>query len=177
MESNPLYRLIVQLNDRVDQLSNKLNNSSSVSSSSSSTDVSDLLVRIRELENRPSLENLVNDLSNSIQTLKNENQELRTQLEALNKFEAIEGRLYNLEVEPKVNIEPLNNRVNSLENNGLLDRVSNLEIKVINIEQYTNTIPDLTYRLADVERKPELSQRLDAVETMVANLNLGGTPQ
>jgi uncharacterized coiled-coil protein SlyX len=166
MESNPLYRLYVQLKDRVDLLA-----AQGVSGTSNTTDVSDIVVRLRELENRPSLEGVIHQLSNSVEELKRENSALKTHLESLNKFESIETRLYNLEVEPKVNIEPLNTRVANLENSGLNDKVVNLEDRMNNTEQYTNAIPDLSYRVGELEKRPELSQRLNAIEATVAGLN------
>lgn len=172
MESNPLYRLYVQLNDKVDLLASR-----GVSDgSSSTTDVSDIVVRLRELENRPSLDGVILQLSNSIEELKRENASLKSHLECLNKFESIESRLYNLEVEPKVNIEPLNARVANLENSGVNDRVANLEVRMNNTEQYTNIIPDLSYRVSELEKRPELSQRLNAIEATVAGLNSTTTP-
>jgi uncharacterized coiled-coil protein SlyX len=167
MENNPLYRLYVQLNDRIDLLAAQ----GGSTGSSGNTDVSDLVVRLRELENRPSLEGVIHQLSNSIEELKRENEALKSHMECLNKFENIESRLYNLEVEPKVNIEPLNARVASLENSGVNDRVSNLEVRMNNTEQYTNIIPDLSYRVSELEKRPELSQRLNAIEATVAGLN------
>jgi uncharacterized coiled-coil protein SlyX len=166
MENNPLYRLYVQLNDRIDLLA-----AQGGSSGSSTTDVSDLIVRLRELENRPSLEGVIHQLSNSIEELKRENETLKSHMECLNKFENIEARLYNLEVEPKVNIEPLNARVANLENSDVNDRVANLEVRMNNTEQYTNIIPDLSYRVSELEKRPELSQRLNAIEATVAGLN------
>lgn len=166
MESNPLYRLYVQLKDRVDLLA-----AQGVSGTSNTTDVSDIVVRLRELENRPSLEGVIHQLSNSVEELKRENSALKTQLESLNKFESIETRLYNLEIEPKVNIEPLNTRISNLENSGLNDKVVNLGDRMNNTEQYTNAIPDLSYRVGELEKRPELSQRLNAIEATVAGLN------
>lgn len=173
MESNPLYRLYIQLNDKVDLLA-----SQGVSSggSSSTTDVSDLIVRLRELENRPSLEGVIHQLSNSIEELKRENESLKSQMECLHKFESIEGRLYNLEIEPKVNIEPLHARVANLENSNVNDIVANLDTRMNNTEQYTNIIPDLSYRVNELEKRPELSQRLNAIEATVAGLNSTTTP-
>jgi len=168
MESNPLYRLYVQLKDRVDLLEV---GGVTGNGSSNTTDVSDIIVRLRELENRPSLDTVIHQLSNSVEELKRENETLKAKFESLNKFENIEARLYNLEVEPKVNIEPLNARVANLENSGLNDKVSNFEVRMNNTEQYTNVIPDLSYRVGELEKRPELSQRLNAIEATVAGLN------
>lgn len=173
MENNPLYRLYLQLNDRVDKLSTSGN-----VGSGGSADLSDVIVRIRDLENRPSVDGVIHELSKTVEVLKNENQELKSKLESLNKFENIEARLYHLECEPKVSVEPLTTRVNALESNDFNSRISQLESRVPVIEELNNQIPDLTYRISDLERRPDLSQRLNALETTVSNLNLQGeTPQ
>ena len=113
MEQHPLYRLYVQLNERVDKLSSQ----SPEFASANSPDLSDIIVRLKELEAKPSVDGVLHQLSVSIETLKNENAELKKQLELLNKIDNLEARVYNLEVEPKVNVEPLNNRLIHLENN------------------------------------------------------------
>lgn len=168
MENNPLYRLYVQLKDRVDVLSSQ----ATVGGSNGGPDISDVILRIRNLENRPSVDGILHDLSTSVDLLKKENQELKLKLEALNKFENIEERLYNLEVVPKVSLEPLNERVSVLETNDYEKRISALETRVSTMEQYSNQIPDLNYRIGDIEKRPDLSERLDKLESTVANLNL-----
>jgi hypothetical protein len=40
------------------------------------------------------------------------------------------------------------------------------------MEQIVNVITDITYRLGEVEKRPDLVQRINAVETMISNLNL-----
>lgn len=172
MENNPLYRLYIQLKDRVDELSLQSNNGGV----GNSTDFSDIIVRIKNLENRPSVDGVLHELSKSIELLKQENSELKTKMESLNKFENIEARIYNLEIEPKVNIGPLNDRVSSLESENLNDRLTALEAKVYELEKYTNQIPDLGFRIAEMEKRPELSQRMNALESAVSNLNLNETP-
>ena len=166
MEQHPLYRLYIQLNDRVDKLSSQ----SPEFSSTNSVDLSDIIVRLKELESKPSVDGVLHQLSVSIENLKRENEELKKQLELLNKIDNIEARIYNLEVEPKVNVEPLNNRLVNLENNNYEEQLSNLNNRLNPMEQYVNSISDLSYRLGEVEKRPELSQRLSAVETIISNI-------
>ena len=167
MEQHPLYRLYVQLNDRVDNLSSR---SSDLGATSGSLDLSDIIVRLKELESKPSVDGVLHHLSVSIETLKRENEELKKQLEILNKVDNLESRVYNLEVEPKVNIEPLNNRLVNLENNNYNEQFADINNRLSPMEQYVNSISDLSYRLGEVEKRPELSQRLSAVETIVSNI-------
>jgi len=166
MEQHPLYRLYVQLNERVDKLSSQ----SPEFASANSPDLSDIIVRLKQLEAKPSVDGVLHQLSVSIETLKNENAELKKQLELLNKIDNLEARIYNLEVEPKVNIEPLNNRLINLENNNYNEQLIELNNRLNPMEQYVNSISDLFYRFGEVEKRPELSQRLSAVETIVSNI-------
>jgi hypothetical protein len=168
MENNPLYRLYLQLKDRVDVLSLQGN----VGGSGNSPDVSELIVRLRTLENRPTNDSIVNDLVSSVEVLKRENEQLKLKLEAVNKFENIENRLYNLETEPKVQLEPLTQRVTQLENTDYNERITALESRLFPVEQYSNQIPDLTYRVNDMEKRPDLSERLNALESTVASLKM-----
>lgn len=167
MENNPLYRLYIQLKERVDILSmqGNVNNGSG----NSSIDVSDLVLRIRNLENRPTMENDLKELAASVANLKAENSDLKAKLDVLNKFENIEGRLYNLEVEPKVVIEPLVNRLNLLEANDYEKQLTALESRLSSVEQYNNQIPDLLYRISEMEKRPDLTQRLNALESIVSS--------
>lgn len=167
MENNPLYRLYIQLKERVDILSMQGNVTNG--SGNSSVDVSDLVLRLRNLENRPTMENDLKELAASIANLKAENSELKSKLEVLNKFENIEGRLYNLEVEPKVVIEPLVNRLNILEANDYDKRLTDLESRLSLVEQFNNQIPDLLYRISEMEKRPDLTQRLNALESIVSS--------
>jgi DNA repair ATPase RecN len=166
MEQHPLYRLYVQLNERVDKLSSQ----SPEFASANSPDLSDIIVRLKELEAKPSVDGVLHQLSVSIENLKNENAELKKQLELLNKIDNLEARVYNLEVEPKVNVEPLNNRLINLENNNYNEQLTELSNRLNPMEQYVNSITDLSYRLGEVEKRPELSQRLSAVETIISNI-------
>jgi len=167
MESNPLYRLYLQLKDRVDVLS--MQGTVTNGSSNPSMDVSDLLLRIRNLENRPTMEKDLKELTVAVANLKAENSEMKAKLDVLNKFENIEGRLYNLEVEPKVVIEPLVTRLNALEANDYEKRLTALESRFSSVEQFNNQIPDLTYRIGEMEKRPDLSQRLNALESIVSS--------
>jgi len=167
MENNPLYRLYIQLKDRVDVLSMQGNITNG--SGDSSTDVSDLVLRLRNLENRPTMEKELKELSAAVTNLKAENSELKAKLDVLNKFENIEGRLYNLEVEPKVVIEPLVTRLNALEANDYEQRLTTLESRLESVEQFNNQIPDLLYRIGEIEKRPDLSQRLNALESIISS--------
>jgi len=166
MEQHPLYRLYIQLNDKLDKLvlnTPELGNNNNL-------DLSDIIVRLKDLENKPSLDGVLHQLSISIENLKQENQELKKQLEILNKVDNLENRIYNIEVEPKINIEPINNRVINLENININEQFNKIENRLNPIEQYVNSIADLSYRLGEVEKRPELSQRLSAVETIISNI-------
>ena len=44
------------------------------------------------------------------------------------------------------------------------------------MEQIVNAITDITYRLNEIEKRPDLNQRLNALETTMGNLNLNLTP-
>jgi len=166
MEQHPLYRLYVELNDRVNNISSK----SSELGTSSSLDLSDIIVRLKELESKPSIDGVLHNISLSIESLKRENEELKKQLELLNKVDNLETRIYNLEIEPKINIEPLNNRLINLENNNYNELLTDINNRLTPMEQYVNSISDLSYRLGEVEKRPELSQRLSAIETIVSNI-------
>ncbi len=166
MEQHPLYRLYIQLNDRVDKLSLQ----SPQLGNNNSLDLSDIIVRLKELESKPSIDGVLNQLSISIENLKRENEELKRQLEILNKVDNLEARIYNIEIEPKINIEPLNNRLINLENTNYKEQIVNLENRLNPMEQYVNSITDLSYRIGEVEKRPELSQRLSAVETIISNI-------
>lgn len=167
MENNPLYRLYMELKDRVDSLSSQNN----INSSTDSADMSDVIIRLRELEKRPLLDKMIHDLSVKIELLTQENKELKSKLDSLNKFENIETRLYNLEIVPKISLDPLNERLITLENNDFDSRINNQDQRLTTIEQYTNQISDLTYRINDIEKRPELSQRISVIESMLSNLN------
>lgn len=167
MEQHPLYRLYIDLNDKV----NKLINQTPSTVVSGSLDLSDVMVRLDKLESKLSLESVINELSASVKLLKEENEKLKKDLERLNKVDNLESRVYNIEVEPKVDIMPINERLNILENNNYNERLNLAESKITTTEQYINTITDLTYRIGEVEKRPELSQRLSAIETIITNLH------
>ena len=167
MELNPLYRLYVELNDKVDKM--MVNGGVS---SSSGADLSDVIVRLRALEARPTYEKEVSDLQVKIGELRVENEEMRKKLEGLNKLNDLESRIYNLEAEPKIDLEPIERRLSALEGKDYGERLIDLESKIGNMEQIVNVITDITYRLGEVEKRPDLVQRINAVETMISNLNL-----
>jgi hypothetical protein len=167
MELNPLYRLYVELNDKVDKM--MVNGGVS---SSSGADLSDVIVRLRALEARPTYEKEVSDLQVKIGELRVENEEMRKKLEGLNKLNDLESRIYNLEAEPKIDLEPIERRLSALEGKDYGERLMDLESKIGNMEQIVNVITDITYRLGEVEKRPDLVQRINAVETMISNLNL-----
>jgi len=167
MENNPLYRLYLELKDRIDVLATK---GTSTGSGDSSMDVSDLVLRIRELENRPSMEKTIKELSATMATLVVENNELKNKLDVLHKFENIEGRLYNLEVEPKVPVEQILSRLNTLESNDFEQRLASLESRFSSFEQFNNQNLDLVYRIGEMEKRPDLTERLNGLESIIANL-------
>lgn len=171
MELNPMYRLYVELNDKVNNLIKNGN-----SSNSGSADLSDIIVRLKGLELRPTNDGLISELSVSVKKLQNENVEMKKQLEQLGKINDLEGRVYNLEVAPKVDIKPLEDRLSKLEDDDLKAHLTILEGKIANMEQIVNAITDITYRLNEIEKRPDLNQRLNALETTMGNLNLNLTP-
>lgn len=167
MELNPLYRLYVELNDKVDKMI-----ANGGVSSSSGADLSDVIVRLRALEARPTYEKEVSEMQVKIGELRVENEEMKKKLEGLNKLNDLETRIYNLEAEPKVDLEPIERRLLALEGKDYGERLVDLDTKIGNMEQIVNVITDITYRLGEVEKRPDLVQRLNAVETMISNLNL-----
>jgi len=171
MELNPLYRLYVELNGKVDNL---IKNGSSAGSGSA--DLSDIIVRLKGLELRPTNDGLISELSASIKKLQKENEDMKKQLGQLDKINDLENRVYNLEIAPKVDIKPLEERLSKIEDEDLKAHLSILEGKIANMEQIVNAITDITYRLNDIEKRPDLNQRLNALETTVSNLNLNPTP-
>lgn len=168
MELNPLYRLYVELNTKVDEL---IKNGIP---STGSGDLSDIIVRLKTLESKPSYDNIINELSKNIKKLQLDNDDLRSKIEQLSKIDNLEARIYNLEVEPKINIKPLDERVEKLENE--YQKIIDIENKITNIELLINAITDITLRLNEVEKKPDLSQRLNALEMTISNLNLNQIP-
>lgn len=166
MELNPLYRLYVELNNKVDGLIKNGVPSSSVG------DVSDLIVRIKNLETRPTYDTAIIDLNKNIKKLQLDIDELNKKVEKLSKIDNLESRIYNLEIEPKINIIPLDERVSNIENENYKENLLNLENKIGNMEQLVNAITDITYRINEIEKKPDLNQRISALEMNIASLNL-----
>jgi len=170
MELNPLYRLYVELNTKVESL---IKNGVP---STNTGDVSDIIVRLKMLESKPSYDTIINELTLNIKKLQLENEELRKKVEQLSKVDNLEARIYNIEVEPKVNILPLEERLSRIENDNLKEHLVNLEGKIGNMEQLVNAITDITYRLNEIEKRPDLIQRLNALEMTMSNLNLNQAP-
>lgn len=166
MELNPLYRLYVELNNKVDGLIKNGVPTSTIG------DVSDLIVRIKNLETRPTYDSAIIDLNKNVKKLQLDMDEVNKKLEKLSKIENLESRLYNLETEPKVNIIPLDERVSTIENENYKENLVNLEQKIGNMEQLVNAITDITYRVNEMEKKPDLNQRLSALEMNMTSLNL-----
>lgn len=148
MELNPLYRFYVELNDKVDRI---INNGGV--SSSAGSDLSDVIVRLRELEGRKNYDKPITELYNEISILKKENDELKHKLDNYAKYDTLEPRLYNLEVAPKIDVSPLESRLAVLENNNYTQELQNLENKINNMEHVVNMISDLTYRVTAIESK------------------------
>lgn len=166
MELNPLYRLYVELNNKVDGLIKNGVPTSTIG------DVSDLIVRIKNLETRPTYDSTIIDLNKNVKKLQLDMDEVNKKLEKLSKIENLESRLYNLETEPKVNIIPLDERVSTIENENYKENLVNLEQKIGNMEQLVNAITDITYRVNEIEKKPDLNQRISALEMNMTSLNL-----
>lgn len=164
MELNPLYKLYVQLNDKVDMLTNNNN-------ISSTTDLSDIVVRLKAIESRPSIENEINNLKSVIHNLENANNELKDKIAYLSKIDSIEARVYNIESEPKVNLDDINARLTAIEEANYQERFSTIVNRINNIEPVVNTITDLSFRIGEVEKRADLSERIRALEMSIANSN------
>ena len=147
MELNPLYRLYVELNNKVDGLIKNGVPTSTIG------DVSDLIVRIKNLETRPTYDTAIIDLNKNIKKLQLDIDELNKKVEKLSKIDNLESRIYNLEIEPKINIIPLDERVSNIENENYKENLLNLENKIGNMEQLVNAITDITYRINEIEKK------------------------
>lgn len=166
MELNPLYRLYVELNNKVDGLIKNGVPTTTIG------DVSDLIVRIKNLETRPTYDTAIIDLNKNIKKLQLDIDELNKKVEKISKIDNLESRVYNLEIEPKINIIPLDERVSNIENENYKENLLNLENKIGNMEQLVNAITDITYRINEIEKKPDLNQRLSALEMNITSLNL-----
>jgi len=168
MELNPLYQLYVKLNDKVDSQMKLI--SSGVSGGG--VDLSDIIVRLKALEGKVDLDSQVVELSVKVANLGKENEELRKRVEYLSKVDGIEARLYNVEVEPKVDLSGLEGRLGVVESRDYEERIRKMEDNMGNMEKIVNIITDINYRLGELEKRPDLIQRLNAIETTVSNLNL-----
>ena len=168
MELNPLYQLYIKLNDKVDNQMKLI--SSGVSGGG--VDLSDIIVRLKTLEGKVDLDSQVVELSVKVANLGKENDELRKRVEYLSKVDGIDTRLYNLETEPKIDLSGLEGRLSVVETKDYEERIRKMEENMGNMEKIVNIITDINYRLGELEKRPDLIQRLNAIETTVSNLNL-----
>jgi len=164
MELNPLYKLHIQLSDKVDKLMQSNN-------ISASTDLSDIVVRLKALESKPSLEAEIINLKSVIQNLEATNNELKDKIAYLSKIDTIENRVYNIETEPKVNEESLKERLAALEDNNYQEQITNIVNRVNNIDPVVNTITDLSFRIGELEKRTDLTERVRGLELSISNLN------
>jgi len=163
MELNPFYKMHLELKDKVERLSQG-------GVITNDVDLSDIIIRLKALEAKPSLDNEINHLKTVISNLENSNKELQEKILNLSKIDNLEARIYNLETEPKFNPTLINDRFDTLENNNYLERINTLTNRMNNTEQLTGTIADLAYRLAEVEKKPELAERVNGLEMAFASM-------
>lgn len=164
MEQHPLFRMYLELNDKVNALS-------SVSSSSGTTDLSEIIVRLKALETKPSFESEISHLKSVIQNLETANNELRDKINYLNKIDTLEGRVYNLESEPKVNQDVLNNRLDAIENGNYQEKIITITNRLNNLEQVAGAVNDLSYRLNELEKRPDLTERINGLELTISTLH------
>jgi phage shock protein A len=163
MELNPFYRMHLELKEKVERLTQ-------AGGVSGSVDLSDIIVRLKALESRPSVDNEVNNLKAVISNLEASNKELQDKINYLSKIDNLEGRVYNLETEPKYHEAPIVERFEALENNNYLERINTLTNRMNNTEQLTATLTDLSYRVTELEKKPDLSERVNGLELAVAGM-------
>jgi len=163
MELNPFYKMHLELKDKVDRLSNG-------GTVSGQIDLSDIIVRLKALETKPSLDNEISNLKTVITNLENSNRELQEKINYLSKIDNLEGRIYNLETEPKYNPQVVDERFETIENNNYLERINTLTNRMNNTEQLTATITDISYRLSELEKKPDLVERVNGLELALASI-------
>lgn len=164
MEQHPLFRMYLELNDKINALS-------SLGGVSGSVDLSDIIVRLKDLESRPSFDTEIANLKNVIQNLETSNNELKDKIAYLTKVDTIEGRVYNLENEPKVNHEAINGRLDVIENGNYQEKIVNITNRLNNLEQVAGAVNDLSYRLTEVERRPDLTERVNGLELTISTLH------
>jgi len=170
MEQHPLYRLYVELNDKV----NKMTDNSKLAET---CDLTDFIVRLKALETKPSYDSVIEGLTTKINNLEATNNELKVKLEQLSKIDALESRIYVLESEPKVNLDSINERLNVLEQNNLKTTLDDVASRLSTVETNTNVIGDVSYRVNELEKKPDLTERLSAIEQVVSKLSTTSTQQ
>jgi hypothetical protein len=163
MELNPFYRMHIELKDKVEKLAQE-------GVGSGNTDLSDIIVRLKSLEARPSGDNEVTSLKSSISALETSNKELLEKINYLYKIDNLEGRIYNLETEPKYDDETTKHRFEALENNNYQEKITTLTNRINSIEQLTGIITDLSYRISELEKKQDLTERVNGLELAFSSL-------
>jgi len=163
MELNPFYKMHLELKDKVERLTNNGGINPNV-------DLTDIIVRLKNLETRPSLDNEVNNLKSVILNLETSNKELQDKINYLSKIDNLENRIYNLENEPKFNNDAIQQRFETLENNNYLERINTLTNRMNNSEQIIGNITDLSFRINELEKKPDLTERVNGLEIAFAGL-------
>ena len=168
MEQNPLYRLYIELNDKVDKILES-------SSDGTTYDLTDIIVRLKALETKPSYDNVISTLSAKINALENVNNELNVKLEKLNKVDNLEARVYVLESEPKINLDSVNERLDKLEKTNYSESLNEINNRLDTVESNISPISDISYRVNELEKKPDLSESLNEVNnkltTIESNIN------
>lgn len=163
MELNPFYKMHLELKDKVEKLSQG-------TGSSGNLDLSDIIVRLKALETRSSMDGEINNLKDNISNLETTNKEFKDKINYLFKIDNLEGRIYNLETEPKYNDEIITQRFESIENNNYLERINTLTNRINSIEQLTGIITDLSYRISELEKRQDLTERVSGLELAFASL-------
>jgi hypothetical protein len=163
MELNPFYKMHLELKDKVEKLSQG-------SGASGNLDLSDIIVRLKALETRSSMDAEINNLKDNINNLEIVNKDFKDKINYLFKIDNLEGRIYNLETEPKYNDEVMTQRFESIENNNYLERINTLTNRINSIEQLTAIITDLSYRISELEKRQDLTERVNGLEVAFASL-------
>jgi 5'-deoxynucleotidase YfbR-like HD superfamily hydrolase len=112
----------------------------------------------------------INNLKDNINNLEIVNKDFKDKINYLFKIDNLEGRIYNLETEPKYNDEVMTQRFESIENNNYLERINTLTNRINSIEQLTAIITDLSYRISELEKRQDLTERVSGLEVAFASL-------
>lgn len=166
---------LTDINNRISSVESRLNVLES--NKPNNLEMNNDLVNLADINNRiVSLEtNNLNDVNRHVTLLENSLASLESNFNNFNVNE-LNDRLMRLESNqlssvPSVDLSEVNNRLASLENNSTSN--CNVDLTEINnrlmaLETINN---DLSLRLAAIETKPDLLQRLSALELTVATLN------